>query len=133
MSGIYRYVQGSLLQFPTQLQVSDNVKLDNPSRQEWFSKAAFARQPAFTRRSNSWYADGVRGPMFANLDMTLNKKFNVTEKIALEMRMEAYNLTNSFMGSNPNTDVNSGSFALINSQLNTASGRELQYSARFIW
>jgi hypothetical protein len=47
--------------------------------------------------------------------------------------MEAYNLTNSFMGANPVTDVNSGSFGRITSQLATHSGRELQYSVRLMW
>jgi hypothetical protein len=47
--------------------------------------------------------------------------------------MEAYNLTNSFMGANPVTDVTNGAFGIVNNQLATASGRELQYSARFIW
>lgn len=133
ISGIYRYVTGALLQFPTQQLLNDNVKLDNPTREQWFDTSAFARQPAFTRRSNPWFVDGVRGPYFSNLDLTLNKKFNITEKLALEFRMEAYNLTNSFMGANPSTDVNSGSFGQVNTQLATQSGRELQYSARFIW
>ncbi|MCB1020233.1 MAG: TonB-dependent receptor [Bryobacterales bacterium] len=133
VSGIYRYVSGRLLQFPAQLQLSDDVKLDNPTRQEWFNTAAFERQPAFTRRSNPWYVDGVRGPYYSNVDLTLNKKFDVTEKLALEIRMEAYNLTNSFMGADPNTDVTNGTFGIVNNQLNTASGREFQYSARFIW
>jgi hypothetical protein len=133
VSGIYRYVSGQLLQFPTQQLLSENVKLDNPTRQQYFNTAAFARQPAFTRRTNPWFIDGVRGPYYSNLDLTLNKKFDVTERIALEIRMEAYNLTNSFMGANPNTDVTNGAFGIINSKLATASGREFQYSARFIW
>ncbi len=133
MSGIYRYVTGALLKFNTQLQLSDDVKLDNPTREEWFNTSAFARQPAFTRRTNPWFVDGVRGPYFSNVDMTFNKKFDITEKVALEFRMEAYNLTNSFMGADPSTDVNSGSFGQVNTQLATQSGREWQYSARFIW
>ena len=134
VSGIYRYVQGALLQFPTQLLLSDDVKLDNPTREQWFNTAAFNRQPAFTRRANPWFIDGVRGPRFANVDMTFAKKFAVMENLALELRMEAYNLTNSFMGANPNTAFTSGgSFGRVNSQLNTHSGREWQYSARFIW
>ncbi|MEZ5393177.1 MAG: TonB-dependent receptor [Bryobacterales bacterium] len=133
VSGIYRYVSGQLLQFPTQLQLSEDVKLDNPTRQEWFNTAAFARQPAFTRRSNPWFVNGVRGPYYSNVDLTLNKKFDVTEKLALEIRMEAYNLTNSFMGANPSTDVTSGTFGVVNNKLATSSGREFQYSARFIW
>ncbi len=133
VSGIFRYVSGQLLQFPTQQLLSDDVKLDNPTRQEWFNTAAFARQPAFTRRNNPWFVDGVRGPYFSNVDLTLNKKFNVTEKLGLEIRMEAYNLTNSFMGANPNTDVTNGAFGIVNNKLATSSGREFQYSARFFW
>jgi len=132
-SGIYRYNTGSLLQFPGQLYDGSDVKLDNQTRQQWFNTAAFARLPAFTRRTNPWFIDGVRGTYFSNLDLTLNKKIGITERLDLEIRMEAYNLTNSFMGANPNTDVNSGSFGQVNSQLNTSSGREFQYSARFIW
>jgi hypothetical protein len=37
------------------------------------------------------------------------------------------------MGANPRIDVNSGNFGRITSQLGTHSGRELQYSIRFIW
>ena len=72
-------------------------------------------------------------PFVSNLDMTLNKKFDIGERLDLEFRMEAYNLTNSFMGANPSTDVNSGNFGRITSQLSTHSGRELQYSFRLIW
>jgi hypothetical protein len=65
--------------------------------------------------------------------MTFNKKFDIGERLDLELRMEAYNLTNSFMGANPRTDVNSGNSGRITSQLGTHSGRALQYSIRFIW
>jgi hypothetical protein len=133
VSGIYRYVSGQLLTFPAQVLLSEDVKLDNPTRQQWFNTAAFARQPAFTRRDNPWFVDGVRGPRFSNLDLTLNKKFDITEKLGLELRMEAYNLTNSFMGANPITDVTNGAFGIVNAKLPTHSGRELQYSARFFW
>ena len=132
-SGIYRYNTGSLLQFPGQLYDGSDVKIDNQTRQQWFDTSAFDVQPAFTRRTNPWFVDGVRGTYFSNLDLTLNKKIAITEALALEFRMEAYNLTNSFMGANPNTDFNSGTFGQVTSQLNTSSGREFQYSARFIW
>ena len=47
--------------------------------------------------------------------------------------MESYNLTNSFNGQNPSTDVNNGNFGRVSSQLRTTFGREWQYSGRFIW
>ena len=132
ISGIYTYLSGELLGFDGAV-VSGDPKLSNQTRERWFNTDAFSRLPAFTRRSNPWVHDGLRGPSFRNFDMTLNKKFDVTEKVALELRMEAYNLTNSFMGRNPNTDPTSGNFGAVTQQLATHSGREFQYSARFIW
>jgi hypothetical protein len=134
ISGIYRYLSGQLLDFRSNAAVvNGDPTVGNPTREQWFNTDAFSRLPAFTRRSNPWFFDNLRGPFYSNLDLTLNKKFQITEKVALEFRMEAYNLTNSFMGANPSTDVNSGNFGRITSQLSTHSGRELQYSARFIW
>jgi hypothetical protein len=98
-----------------------------------FNTDVFSNLPAFTRRSNPWNYSGVHGPRLANLDMVLAKRTRITEKVEFEFRFEAYNLTNSFMGANPSTDVNNGNFGRISSQLNTHFGRELQYSGRFIW
>ncbi len=132
ISGIYSYLSGRLLVFPQAVVAGDPLS-GNRTRQEWFNQDAFSRIPAFTRRTNPWFIDGLRGPRFSNLDMTVNKKFTITEALALELRMEAYNLTNSFMGRDPSTSVTSGNFGQITRKLATHSGRELQYSARFIW
>lgn len=132
LSGIYSYLQGEILLFPGAL-VSGDPSISNGTRERWFNTDAFERLPAFTRRANPWTHDGVRGPSFRNIDMTINKKFDITEILALELRMESYNLTNSFMGRNPDTNPTSGNFGAITRQLATHSGREWQYSARFIW
>jgi hypothetical protein len=132
VSGIYRYLSGQLLNFGG-MNVSGDPTVSDPDRQQWFNTDAFSRLAPFTRRTNPWYFDDVRGPFYSNLDLTLAKKFRITEALALEFRMEAYNFANSFMGANPSTDVNSGNFGRITSQLSTHTGRELQYSARFIW
>jgi len=134
VSGLYRYLSGQLLSFRTNSAVvSGDPTVDNPTRQRWFNTDAFTRLPAFTRRANPWIFDDLRGPHFSNLDMTVSKMVPVTERLKLEIRMEAYNLSNSFMGQNPITDVTSGSFGQVTAQLVTHSGREFQYSARFIW
>lgn len=134
LSGIYTYLSGELLYFNnTSAVLNGNPILDNPTRDQWFNQDAFSVLPAFTRRANPWTIDGLRGPSFRNLDMTINKKVPITERLALELRMEAYNLTNSFMGRNPEINPTSGSFGQVTRQLATHSGREWQYSARFIW
>lgn len=72
-----------------------------------------------------WQYEGVTGPRNVNLDTTLAKYFGIKEGMRLEFRMEAYNLTNSFMAAAPNVNVNSSLFGRSTSQGNR--GRELQY------
>ncbi len=134
VSGIYSYTSGDQLTFPGARVTGDpNISNSDRTRQRWFNTQAFQVLPAFTRRDNPWTYDGLRGPRFANVDVTLNKKLPITERLDLELRMEAYNLTNSFMGANPVLNPAAGNFGQIVQQLNTSSGREFQYSARFIW
>ena len=84
--------------------------------------------PAFTPRTNPWQYPGVTGPRFMNVDATLSKFFPIAEQIRLEFKMEAYNLTNSFMASMPNVNVTSSLFGRSTGQANR--GRELQYTLR---
>lgn len=132
VSGLYTYVGGELLRFGG-LQVSGDPALANPTRERMFDTGVFSNLPAFTRRSNPWTYSGVHGPRFANLDMIFAKRTRISERLTFEFRMESYNLTNSFMGANPSTDVNNGNFGRVASKVRTHFGREWQYSGRFIW
>ena len=132
VSGLYTYVGGELLRFGG-LQVSGDPAISNPTRERMFNTDVFSNLPAFTRRSNPWTYSGVHGPRFSNLDMVFAKRTQISERLIFEFRMESYNLTNSFMGSNPTTNVNSGNFGRVSSKVRTHFGREWQYSGRFIW
>lgn len=129
-SHIYMFNNGALLSFGT-MQVSGNPKLENPTVDRWFDTSKFAVQPAYTPRSNPWYYEGLRGPGFWQLDSTLSKVFPLTEKVGLELRMEFYNLTNSFIPSNPVTSVTSSVFGRSTWIYPGNYGREVQYTARF--
>lgn len=129
VSNIYTWNQGSLLTFGQMKLLNDaSPKLDHPTRDRWFDTSIFAQAEPYTRRANPKQYDGLRGPGRWNFDTTLSKSFALTERVKLEFRMEAYNLTNSIMWGNPNTSVTSSLFGRINSQVNR--GRELQYAAR---
>jgi len=52
--------------------------------------------------------DLLRGPGSSNIDLSLFKKFVVTEKIRGELRFQAYNLTNTPHFANPNSDLSQG-------------------------
>ena len=132
VSGIYQYNSGDFLRFGA-LAISGDPRLDNPSRDARFNTSVFARQPAFTRRTNPWQYEGVTGPYFSNLDLTLSKEHPLTERLKFEIRMESYNSTNSFMGTNPSTDVNSSLFGRVVNLRSGYSGRQFQYSGRLRW
>ncbi len=132
ISSIYQYWSGSVLRFGG-ATVTGDPTLSNPTHRMMFDTSVFSNLPSFTRRSNPWSYSGVRGPDFSNLDLTMMKDVQVSEGLKLEIRMEAYNLTNSFMGANPSTSVTAGTFGQVTNKLRTHNGRELQYSLRFIW
>ena len=66
-----------------------------------------------------------------NVDATLSKFFPLSGRTRLEFKMEAYNLTNSFMASMPNANVTSSLFGRSTGQANR--GRELQYTLRLLF
>jgi hypothetical protein len=132
-STLFTYSSGEYLRFGGML-AEGNPKLDNPTRERWFDTSLFARLPAFTRRTNPLQYGGVTGPRYVSTDATLAKEFNlVAERLKFELRAEAYNLFNSFIGSAPSTNVTAATFGQITAQRNGWFGRQIQFSGRLIW
>jgi len=50
------------------------------------------------------------GPGFAQVDLSLQKKFVITERVNLQFRLNAYNVLNRVNLTNPTTDLNSSNF-----------------------
>jgi hypothetical protein len=128
-SHIYMWNQGSLLTFGDMV-VTGNPKLANPTREKWFDTSMFSQTPNYTPRTNPWYYDGLRGPGFWSWDGTLAKYFRVTERVKFELRMEFYNVSNSFMPSSPNVSVTSSLFGKSTGVATGNYGREIQYTGR---
>jgi len=128
-SPLLTYDSGTWIAFGAmQVVKTGSPKLDNPTRNKWFDTSYFVRQPSYTERSNPVYYPGLTGPRQWNLDTTLAKSFRVNERFRVELRMEAYNTTNSIMWGTPNLSVDSALFGRITSQNNR--GREFQYTLR---
>jgi hypothetical protein len=74
---------------------------------QWLNPLAFAQPPAATQIGQDSYAplggaaNQLRGPSLKNLDASLLKRFVLTEHNLLEVRAEAFNLTNTVDFSNP--------------------------------
>ena len=92
----------------------------------WFNPAAFATPPAFT------YGDvgrnSVYGPGLQTTDIALQRAFRLTERLAFQLRGEAFNALNKVNLGTPNRFVNTPQFGTITMAM--TPGRELQVSAR---
>ena len=64
------------------------------------------------------------------VDFNVAKFFRVNERVQLEFKMEAYNLTNTFSGADPNLTVTSSAFGRVTNMAAGTQGRELQYNFR---
>ncbi|MFN0170277.1 MAG: carboxypeptidase regulatory-like domain-containing protein [Bryobacteraceae bacterium] len=126
-SSILLWNSGSFLRFPQAIVEGDPV-IDNPTRARWFDTSKFKVPVAFTPRTNHWQYPGLTGPRYWQLDGTVSKFFPVRERFRLEFKLEAYNLTNSFIAGNPETNVFSSLFGRSTSQANW--GRDVQYSLK---
>ena len=93
---------------------------------KWFNPAAFAAPPAFTYGNvgrNTLY-----GPSTRTLDLALARSFNFTERLAFQIRAEAFNALNQVNLGTPNRFVNTPQFGTITMAM--TPGRQLQLSAR---
>jgi hypothetical protein len=108
-------------------QIACNPTQNIPSG-SWFNGNCLQYLPAYTKRTNPWYYEGLRGPRYWDLDSTLVKTFKLTERVSLELRGEFYNLFNSFMPSDPDTSPEDGTTGMSTWVANSNYGREMQYA-----
>jgi hypothetical protein len=133
ISGIYQHISGAYLRFGAMEYLGGDPKLDSPTRNQWFDTTKFRQLPAFTRRSNPLQFSGLTGPRIATVDATASKNFKLSERLALELRIEAYNLANVLVQGDPNMTVTSSLFGRITAQRGAYFGRQLQYNGRIRW
>jgi hypothetical protein len=85
----------------------------------WFNPAAFS-----TPANGTWGNLGryiATGPRNYEIDSGLQKRFRVTERLALNFRAAAFNLLNNPQWSNPSGNTSSSNFGKITSILNTGA------------
>ncbi len=149
VNGIFSAVSGrpfTVLAFDTSLnapgnsQSADLVKLEVKKlggigsavpavpHQPYYDPSAFA--PVTQVRFGTTGRNFLRGPGYANLDFSLFRAFPITERFKWEIRVEAFNLTNTPHFNNPNNNVSvPGNFMIITSALDDQ--RQFRFGARF--
>jgi len=109
------------------------------------TKAFFTNTSAFTNPDFDAFQSIGRnfyhGPSFVNLDMSVGKKMKIWEKVAIELRLEAYNVLNHPNFNNPGDDsagvgnqIGNSNFGQIFTQVGRSDGttgaRQLQMGAK---
>jgi hypothetical protein len=119
-------------------------QLSNPTKLEWFNVQAFALQPQYT--FGDLGKNAVTGPPLFSVDATLDKDFRFTERLDLQLRLDAFNVFNHpNFGSPGNSltadhlDANgvpipaSGGFGTVTSLNPGVSMRQVQVGAKLIF
>ena len=69
--------------------------------------------------------------MTRNLDFSLFKNFHIKERLQIEFRAEAFNLTNTPVFGAPGTTINGANFGISTGQSNTARNVQLALKLLF--
>ncbi|MBS1832435.1 MAG: carboxypeptidase regulatory-like domain-containing protein, partial [Acidobacteria bacterium] len=88
---------------------------DDRSVGRWFNTAAFTQAPQFTIGNSS--RNPVVGPGYKTLDVMIGKIIPVNERLRLELRAEAFNVTNTPPLGNPNGSFGNAAFGTITTAL----------------
>jgi hypothetical protein len=96
-------------------------------RTQWWDRSNLANPNAVSpgvARFGTCGTGTLRGPGLINLDLGVFRKFNINERVSVQLRGEAFNISNTphFGFSGSTADVSSGNFGLIGTVQNT--GRE---------
>jgi hypothetical protein len=109
-----------------------NVYLEKNSALLYLNRAAFATVPVIaasgaSARPGTLGRNALRGPGFWNIDLSLSKSLQFTERIALQIRADMFNAFNHTSFSGINTTITSGTFGAFTS---TRGARTVQLNAR---
>jgi hypothetical protein len=141
MNGVFSAYQGypftvfasdASLNMPGNTQTADQVKPEVATLGNVGNAGTFFDTSAFARVTEVRFGNTgrnlLRGPGVVNLDLSLFRTFNLTDRYKLQFRAEAFNVSNTPHFSNPENDVNSSDFGkVLSTNGDTAIGRSREF------
>ena len=96
---------------------------------QWISRSAFQRLDVRTQAGQFGNSprNVARGPGYANLDVSLTRTFQLSQRTRLELRAESFNVTNRVNLGLPVADLNSANFGRI---ISAGPPRLMQFAAK---
>jgi hypothetical protein len=105
-----------------------NLPRGERSIERWFNTDAFVRNPAFTFGNAG--RNIIIGPGYVNLDVAAHKAFRFGSAWAVQLRVEAFNVTNTPQFGPPNAQVGNANFGVITS---AGRPRNLQFGVKLLF
>ncbi len=113
------------------VNVGRSAKIANPNVDRWFDTAVFALAEPFTFGNVGRRLPDVRTHGLKAFDFALGKNFEVSERVRLKFRAEAFNAFNTPQFAAPSGAVGSAAFGRVSSQLNRP--RSVQFGLQLYW
>jgi len=142
VAGLYRFTTGAPLTIGTNVDrqlsgvtgqrvnlVDTNPYGDRSSFNNYFNSNAFGLPGIGTLGNIGRFS--VFGPSFFTLDTALSRAFRVHEGQSVEIRAEAFNLSNSVRRGNPGTNISAPN--TFNRILSTADPRIMQFAVKYVF
>ena len=108
--------------------VTGPVSLDNPTEQQWFNTSAFVIPPRGTFGNAG--RNVVYGPGLGVVNASLVKTTQVTERLGVQFRVEAFNMLNRVNYDLPDNYLGSPTFGAI---LSAGSPRRIQLGLKLLF
>jgi outer membrane receptor protein involved in Fe transport len=116
------------------LNGTQNVIGDIGPGKQYFDISVYSAAPANTFGNMARNA-GPRGPGYVNMDASVVKRIKANDRYALELRVDAFNVTNTPHFANPGRDFGTATFGQVNATLGPGDGatgpRLVRFGARF--
>lgn len=102
-----------------------DARIDTRSIDKWYDTTQFKVARDYTFGNLSRTHSNLRNDFTRGLDFSMFKNTRFTERINLQFRAEAFNLTNTPIFSSPNNNVESGAFGTVTGQSNAPRSVQL--------
>jgi outer membrane receptor protein involved in Fe transport len=119
---------GFAIQRPTITSLSQLTDITNKGPDHWFDTRYTTAPAAYTLGDMPRFVGNVRTGATANLDLSLSRSWNIVEKLRLQLRAEAYNVTNTPQYGRANTTLGSAGYGTITDTI--GNPRNLQLGMR---
>lgn len=108
-----------------------SAALPNPGVYDWFDASQFSNAAQFAFGNVARTLGGLRSDGLTNVDFSLNKFFPIRDRLKLQFRSEAFNLTNTVQFAPPNTSLGSPAFDTVSVQNNQP--RIIQFAMKLLF